>query len=576
MGRNIVNLAIGFVLAVVTLTNFIHSPYNREGGVIEWDIKSYYAYLPALFIYNDLSLDFRRENIEKFGDLIWPVETPAGRQAIITTMGMSVLYSPFFFAGHLTALLTRWEADGYSRPYRFALAFSALFYLWGGMIFLKKILRTWFGDHIVAFTILTVTLGTNLYYYATYEAPMSHAFNFTLIAAFLWLTIRFYSRPSVWLIAGGGLLAGLITLVRPVNIIVLVLFFLWDAGTLSGLRQRTAFFAGRPHWVMLMAASFILVWIPQFIYWHWVSGEVFYFSYGEAGGRFFFNNPQIINILFSFKKGWLIYTPVMIFAIAGIFSLSRKRKEMVAAISVFLVLNIYILSSWWNWWYGGGFGLRSFTDSYAVMAIPFAAFIEAGWARRKLLSRAVTIIIALLILYNQFQTRQYVNNAIHWWWMNREAYAETFLRLRPTERYWQLIAIPDHDLARQGIYRELPREPVESSPKGLWKKSPTDEELAEWLAVRLMNDGETPGQLTGEGREVADTLELLRNEAARRISEHGRARYEKERAVSLIIEEILGSSEMTGYIRKKAVERDIPFDTMLVMDATWIFENQRK
>ena len=88
--------AIIFIAISVTFLNFSHHRWLRQDRVIEWDIKSYYAYLPATFIYKDLSLQFRRDNIEKFGDLIWPVETPIGKHAIITTMGLSILYSPFF------------------------------------------------------------------------------------------------------------------------------------------------------------------------------------------------------------------------------------------------------------------------------------------------------------------------------------------------------------------------------------------------------------------------------------------------------------------------------------------------
>ena len=36
--------------------------------------------------------------------------------------------------------------------------------------------------------------------------------------------------------------------------------------------------------------------------------------------------------------------------------------------------------------------------------------------------------------------------------MNKEAYWETFLKLRPTARYWEVITIPDYDKAREGVY----------------------------------------------------------------------------------------------------------------------------
>jgi hypothetical protein len=567
-GKNIVNISIGLILILVFLTNFRHSRYNHPERVIEWDIKSYYAWLPAVFIYNDLSLEFRRAEIEKFGDLIWPIETPTGKHAIITTMAMSVLYSPFFAIAHTVAKLTSWEADGYSRPYRFALTFSALFYLWAGLLFLRGVLRRYFSEYIVAATIIAVTLGTNLFYYSSYEAPLTHAYNFSLIAAFIWLTIRFYDKPSLKYIILGGLLSGFITLIRPVNIIVLVLFFLWDIRSFRDLRERTSFFLNRGHWVLLMAAGFILVWIPQFIYWHWVSGSIFYFTYGEAGGRFFFNNPQIFSILFSVKKGWLVYTPIMLFSLIGIVILIVKKTGPGTAIAIFMILNIYILSSWWNWWFGGGFGLRSFVDSYSILAIPMGAFIAAASRQAKMIRAPLFGILALLLVFNLFQTRQYVNNAIHWWWMNRDAYWETFLKLRPTERYWSLITFPDHDLARQGIYREVqqePKEPVVSK----WKITPTDEELIAWIGTSLREKAGTP-----DG-EDDDRAEMINRQALEMLHDKGREYYEKLWALELIAEEITSSPQMVDYIKKKARENRVPYDTMLLRDAIWLYYNQR-
>jgi hypothetical protein len=576
-GRNLINLTIGLVLVLVLLTNLWHARYNHPEGVIEWDIKSYYAWLPAAFIYKDLSLEFRRANIEKFGDLIWPIETPTGKHAIITTMGMAFLYSPFFFTAHLVAHVTPWEADGYSRPYRFALTFSALFYLWAGMFFLSRSLLTYFSRSITAFTLVAITLGTNLYYYSTYEAPMSHVFTFSLIAAFLWVTIRFYKNPSLKGIILAGLLSGLITLIRPVNIIILIIFFLWDIRSVTDLKERFLFFFRKYSWVFLMAIAFVLVWVPQFIYWHRVSGQMFYFSYGEAGGSFFFNNPQIFNILFSIKKGWLVYTPIMLFSFAGLVVLFRNRTGPALAISLFMIVNIYILSSWWNWWYGGGFGLRSFVDSYALLAIPFAACLDSAVRqKRRFIRFSVTGLMALLLFYNLFQTRQYVNNAIHWWWMNRAAYRETFLRLYPTERYWRLITFPDHDLARQGIYREVHQELAEPEEKSLWQKSPSDKELIAWIESNLKSSTFLVDSLVSvRQHNMADTAAILTREAVSRLESKGRDYYMKQWAVGLIIEEIEKSPQMIDYIKKKAGKNKVPFDTMLLRDAQWIYENQR-
>ena len=73
----------------------------------------------------------------------------------------------------------------------------------------------------------------------------------------------------------------------------------------------------------------------------------------------------------------------MLFAVAGIFYLPRYIKGVTLGISVFLVLNVYIIFSWWSWWYGGSFGARPMIDSYGILAIPLAAMIEQMLGMRK-------------------------------------------------------------------------------------------------------------------------------------------------------------------------------------------------
>ncbi|MGB4205796.1 MAG: hypothetical protein WBJ84_09300 [Bacteroidales bacterium] len=437
--KNIVRITIGIILIVIALTNYKHSYYNNPERVIEWDVKSYYAYLPVFFIYHDPMLKFRDEDPEKFGNLIWPIYLETGKPTMIYSIGMSVLYSPFFFAAHAVALLTDYEADGYSTPYRFALTFSAFFYLWIGLIFLTRILRKYFKDQIISIVLLVLVFGTNMYYYSTYEAPMTHIGNFAMITAFIWLTIRFYEKPTLKAIILPGLLAGLITLVRPSNIIVLVLFFLWDIKSFNDFKNRILFFLKRFHWVALMAFLFVLVWVPQFVYWHWVSGKIFFNAYTLRNETFSFDNPQIFNILFSYRKGWLIYTPLMILSIAGIFLLPRRIPGLLLSLVLFSVLNIYILSSWWSWWYGGSFGLRSFIDSYGLMAIPLACLTEFALQKKKFFKYAYLTLITLILSLNQFQTWQYKSGLIHFDAMNKATYWGIFFRTHGTERYWNIL-----------------------------------------------------------------------------------------------------------------------------------------
>jgi hypothetical protein len=440
-------IAIIVIAIMVSFTFVKHKYWNDDGKIIAWDVISYYAYLPATFIYHDPGLSFMDGYHGEHKFVFWPETAPNGKKVIKTSMGLSFLYMPFFFVGHLVALITDYDAGGYSAPYKFFLQFGSLFYVLIGLFFLRKVLLHYFTEEVTAMSLLLVFFATNLHYYTAYEPTMSHAYNFSLFAVFIWLTIKWHEQPTVKHTLFVGLLSGLIVLVRPTNILILLFFMLWDVKTVKEFNSRILLFLKKFDKVLLMAFMAFLVWLPQFLYWKMQTGSFLYFSYGDE--RFFFNDPQIINGLFSYRKGWLLYTPVMLFALTGIFFMKDKQKSFFLPILLFTVLNVYVILSWWAWWYGGSFGLRAFIDSYALLVFPLAAIISYFYKKKK--GRIAVWFIAFIFLFHGiFQTFQYYHGAIHWDSMTKAAYWDSFGHLRPTGEYWDKLKAPDYEKAKQG------------------------------------------------------------------------------------------------------------------------------
>src|SRR5436190_824567 len=75
-------------------------PYRHEGAVLSWDVFGYYLYLPAKFIYNDLwDLKFTKTIMEMYhpSDAYYQsLNNPFGGQIMKYSMGMAVMYLPFF------------------------------------------------------------------------------------------------------------------------------------------------------------------------------------------------------------------------------------------------------------------------------------------------------------------------------------------------------------------------------------------------------------------------------------------------------------------------------------------------
>lgn len=432
--------------------------WKRPGRVIMHDVISYYAYLPAAFIYKDLTLGFTKQNPKLYESRFWPEPAPNNRKVIKTSMGMSLMYLPAFVAGHATAKLAGHPADGFSAPYKFFLIWITLVYVIIAMALLRKLLLRHFNRWAVALSLLSVFFGTNFLFYASFEATMPHAYNFFLFVVFLYLAVEWYESPKLRTTILLGLTAGMISLVRPSNVVIGLVFLLY--GSMS-FNDRLLYW--KQHWkkLIIMVVMAVVVWVPQMIYWKIQTGHLMWFSY--TGERFFFDNPQIINGLFSFRKGWLIYSPVMVLSLIGFAMLYFKARKFFSPILIFTIVNIYVIFSWWSWWYGGSFGARAMIDSYALLAFPMAAFAEVCLSLRKRIFRFIlTGIMVLLSLYGVFTNIQYYYNAIHYDSMTREAWLSSFGRIRPAPDFEQLLARPDYALARKGIQATIPRVVVET------------------------------------------------------------------------------------------------------------------
>ena len=447
-------VTVAFIITFMTFNMLNVKHWKEEQRVIEWDAISYYAYLPAAFIYNDLSLSFTDgyDGPHKF--VFWPEKGPDGKNLIKTTMGLSVMWLPFFVAGHITALITGADAGGYSEPYKFFLLISALFYLLTGLIYLRRILVTHFSDIVASLVLAGFAFGTNLYWYTLFQGTMAHVYSFALISVFVWFSIQWHAargkEHGAWSAVRLGLLLGLISLIRPTNAIIVIFFLFYGVITGKDLSNRVKNLAADYRYLLPMALMVVLVWVPQMIYWKEMTGHWLYFSYG-SDERFFFGDPAIIKGLFSWRKGLFIYTPLLIFAFAGIISLWMKRSPHALPVTLFVPLNIYIILSWWCWWYGGGFGQRAFIDSYALMAVSAAALLACAFSSgTKWLRTGIITAYLILMSLGIFNNIQYYNGAIHWESMTKAAYWNSFGRVRPSADFNNLLEAPDYEAARAG------------------------------------------------------------------------------------------------------------------------------
>ena len=136
--------SIAFVFLVVLSIHSTYQFWNNPYKIFEADIFSYYAYLPATHIHHDINFNFIEQDKGLYLKRFWVGDTEINRKVLLTSMGMSFLYLPFFKVAHFIAPILNYTPDGFSLPYKIALIVSSLFYFILGLYFLRKLLLKFF------------------------------------------------------------------------------------------------------------------------------------------------------------------------------------------------------------------------------------------------------------------------------------------------------------------------------------------------------------------------------------------------------------------------------------------------
>lgn len=449
--KNRQGLFSALVLFLIIAATFWYQLFSKrwlKKEVIVWDVSTYYVYLPATFIYKDYSYCFTKNFPAQY---VWHSED-CKTIPVKMSMGMAMLYLPFFIVAHLLAQPLGYPPDGYSQIYHLAINICAMTYLIIGLLYLRKWLKRYFSDITVAVSLLFITVGTNLWHYAGEEPGMSHVYNFTLFILWIYTLEKWLQKPLWKYTVFLGMLTGIITLIRPTNALIVVFFALWQVNSWTLLKSRSIFLLQQWHKILVMTGFALLIWLPQMFYWQYTAGKWLYYSYGQEG--FFFTKPNILKGLFSYRKGWLLYNPVLWISIAGMYFLfvHEKLKSLGTGIVVFMSIFIYITFSWWCWWYGGSYGGRAMIDVYFFCVVPMACVIERIVQSRKAVLQYSGIVLgAFLIFHSIFQTFQYNSSAIHSDSMNKTLYWKQFFKYKPIEGRDSMLTPPNYENAVKGM-----------------------------------------------------------------------------------------------------------------------------
>ncbi|HEY4797806.1 MAG TPA: hypothetical protein VII99_01905 [Bacteroidia bacterium] len=442
-----------FLCVILLLIGMSHFASN----IFMWDVFGYYLYLPLTFIYHDLGIrdmaviDTILAKYHNTGTFYQASLASTGNYIMRYGIGQSVLYSPFFFLGHLIALLSDYPADGFSAPYQYAVWSGCMIYSFAGIVMLRKALTRFFSEIISSMVLGCIVLGTNYALHSSVygQGAMTHNNLFTLYAFIVWFTIRWHesheTKHAILLAAS----CGLATIVRPPEMICILIPIWWGVCNRQKLKEKWDLIKDKKKQVVLFAVVYLGVCFIQLTYWKIYSGSFWYDSYYNPGEGMDLFPPHTINFLFSFRNGWFIYTPIIVFSFIGFYFLFKKNKFIFYSVFIYAFLNLWIVSSWTVWWYGNCFGQRGMIASYVALSIPMGYLFSEIKTKKHFLKYSIAAIVFFLVALNLFQTWQTANGIL----ISSRASAKHWLAV-----FGKTAAIPN---AEKTLYMDWPTNGIE-------------------------------------------------------------------------------------------------------------------
>lgn len=436
LNRNLIP-CLGILLVLLVVNSFFLKTFQRKQ--INSDVIEYYSFVTAVFECKDLSFTTGCPNV------YFTNTSEEGKKVNKRSIGMAIMYLPWYGLSQLHARIGGIHDDGYSKATETWLIAGIWIYFLIGMYFLGLSLAKFIPIRSIWALLIILLTGTNLIWYTNGEVLFTHAVNFMWVSILIYFTIRYHSEQKQRYVVYMAIALGMLAIIRPNNLIFVLIPLLYNIYDKPSLKTKLDLL--KMHWghLFLAASIIFLIAVPQLLYWKYASGHWIYYSY--QGEKFYWSRPKLMEFLFSFRKGWLIYTPIMIFSILGILKLPEAIKPFKWMLLILVPMFVYISSCWWAWSYGGCFGMRPMVDLYPLLAFPMVfIFYSTKWLKVLVVVPLLTAFIGL----NYFQAWQYSKGILHYDQMNFNVYKSIWFKTKYPADYDLLLSYPDYQKEVRG------------------------------------------------------------------------------------------------------------------------------
>ncbi len=379
------------------------------------DLAFYYSYAHSLTY--DLDFCFANQYAQFPFAFHETYLTAEGYPANDWPMGTGICWIPFLVLARFVEWIALFfgaggEAAGLTWLSKWIVTFGAAMVYSGGTIWLSyRLCRIERISHSSAiWAAALIGLGSSFTYHVYVNAADSHPPSAFFIALFLFLRHQYQEEGRVWHGFLCGCAIGMAALVRPHNLLFILIPIIEEAlssKTSCCLKKRIADWAG-----LFLGVG--LTFSPQTLVWKLLYGSWFALP---RSGDVLWTQPEIYNTLFSDYHGMISWSPLFGIGLLGLF-LSKRG----AVFAIPALLQLYIYSCNLAWWSGGSFGNRRMIGCTPLFIIGLAFLFDAIpkiWLKCIAVLAAlwtVSLLIAEVggtIQLNHYQTWSEIIKAIH-------------------------------------------------------------------------------------------------------------------------------------------------------------------
>lgn len=391
------------------------NPWVRGDGV------GYYAFARAPLIEHNLDFteDYRHANrsfrgprLDERGQPRPEFRTSTGHLDNHFSVGPAILWTPFLLLAHAGVVLARAlgssvAADGFSAPYRTAMACATGLYGFLGLLLSFRLARKYVAERWALLATIAVWWASSLPIYMYFNPSWSHAHSAFAVALFLWYWHETRSSRSLsqWLVL--ALTAGLMVDVYYPNAMVLAVLVVEAVRQYVVALHRSAAPEGpRVTDLVVRQALFVGVvlvcLLPTFVTRYIIYGSPFESGYIPLRD-WLWRSPVFLSVLFSSNHGLFSWTPILLLAIIGLFLFWRREPEVgTPFLAAFLAFYLFI-ACYPDWAGISSYGNRFFVSLTALFVVGLGAFLDR-FARffhsQRAALTAASILLGLLVFWN--------------------------------------------------------------------------------------------------------------------------------------------------------------------------------